>query len=147
MVPAMRRLFEVRPRGEARAAWGSLTAHQLEALAELKRGSTTMGELCTSLDISESAGSALCDRLVARHMVVREADETDRRVVRVRLSDEARATAERFSELKRRRIAEVLAVLDDADIAALERIHRQLLASEPDAADRAQRLSGAAARS
>lgn len=131
MAPAVRRLFDVRPRAEARAAWGSLTAHQLEALAELKRATLTMGELCERLDISESAGSALCDRLVARGMVVREPDDTDRRVVRVSLSKDARATAERFQTLKRHRVAEVLAALDDEDIAVLERIHRRLLEGEP----------------
>ena len=74
MAPSMRRLFEVRPTSEERAQWGSLTVHQLEALTELQRGSLTMKALCQHLDISESAGTALSDRLVARGMVTRTTD-------------------------------------------------------------------------
>jgi DNA-binding MarR family transcriptional regulator len=128
MASAMRRLFEIRPSAEERSAWLSLTAHQLEALAVLEEGSLTMGEFCERLDIAESAGTALSDRLVARGMASRETDDADRRVVRLSLSDEARAMVERFRELKRRRIADALSVLDSEDLGALVRIHEQLLA-------------------
>src|SRR5579875_2196549 len=66
MAPAVRRVFEVRPSREERTRWSSLTVHQLEALVALQQGSLTMGKLCEHLDISESAGTALSDRLVAR---------------------------------------------------------------------------------
>jgi DNA-binding MarR family transcriptional regulator len=128
MASTMRRLFEVRPSPEERSAWSSLTAHQLEALAVLEKGSLTMGEFCERLDIAESAGTALSDRLVARGMVSRETDAADRRVVKLSLSDQARAMVERYRALKRLRIAEALSVLDDDDLAALVRIHEQLLA-------------------
>jgi DNA-binding MarR family transcriptional regulator len=128
MAPAMRRLFEMRPSREERSAWLSLTAHQLEALAALEKDSLTMGELCERLDIAESAGTALSDKLVARGMVSREADAADRRVVRLSLTDEARAMVGRFRALKRLRIAEALSVLDHEDLATLVRIHEQLLA-------------------
>ncbi len=107
----------------------SLTAHQLEALTALSGGSVTMGELCERLDISESAGTALSDRLVAHGMVEREADPSDRRVVRLSLSDEARAMVERFRKLKRRRIAEVLSVLDDQELEALAHVYERLVES------------------
>lgn len=125
----MRRLFDVRPSPEERARWRSLTVHQLEALAELQQGNLTMKELCQRLDISESSGTALSDRLVAHGMVTREADESDRRVVRLALSDDARAMVQRFQALKRDRIAEVLAGLGDDDLASLARIHETLLAA------------------
>lgn len=126
--PVLRRLFEVRPSAKERATWRSLTVHQLEALAELEQSSLTMGELCQRLGISESAGSALSDRLVAREMVIRESDEADRRVVRLSLSKRARAMVERFQALKRQRIAEVLQELGDDELAALVRILERLLA-------------------
>jgi DNA-binding MarR family transcriptional regulator len=131
LAPAVRKVFEVHPAAEERGTWMSLTAHQLEALSALSGSSLTMGELCERLDISESAGTALSDRLVSRGMVVRGADPSDRRVVRLSLSDEARAMVERFRELKRSRIAEVLTVLDDAELEMLARVYERLLASSP----------------
>jgi len=128
MAPAVRRVFEVRPSREERTRWSSLTVHQLEALVALQQGSLTMGKLCEHLDISESAGTALSDRLVARGMVVREVDLSDRRVVRLSLSKEARAMVDRFQSLKRKRIAEVLAGIDDEDLVTLIRIHERILA-------------------
>ncbi len=125
--PAVRKVFEVRPSADERTAWMSMTAHQLEALTALSAGDLTMGELCERLDISESAGTALSDRLVARGMVVREADATDRRVVRLSLSGQARAMVERFREMKRTRIAEVLSVLDDSELEALATVYERLL--------------------
>lgn len=108
-----------------------MTAHQLEALSALSAGELTMGELCERLDISESAGTALSDRLVARGMAVRESDPTDRRVVRLSLSDEARAMVGRFRELKRTRIAEVLSVLDDRELEALASVYERLSSGVP----------------
>lgn len=131
LAPAVRKAFEVRPGAEERGAWVSLTAHQLEALSALSGGSLTMGELCERLDISESAGTALSDRLVAHGMVLREADPSDRRVVRLSLSEEARATVERFRALKRTRVAEVLAVLGDGELAALAAVYERLVARAP----------------
>ena len=126
--PAVRRLFDVRPSPKERATWRSLTVHQLEALAQLQQGGLTMGELCQGLGISESAGTALSDRLVAREMVIRESDDADRRVVRLSLSKRARAMVERFQARKRQRIAEVLGVVSDEGLAALVGIHERLLA-------------------
>lgn len=142
VIPAVRKIFEVRPSAEERATWMSLTAHQLEALTALSAGSVTMGELCERLDISESAGTALSDRLVSRGMVLRETDPSDRRIVRLSLSDEARAMVDRFRKLKQKRIAEVLSGLDDDDLDALARVYEQLAstASCTYAADRHQKV-------
>lgn len=129
VAPSVRKVFEVRPSAEERATWMSLTAHQLEALTVLSGGGLTMGELCERLDISESAGTALSDRLVARGMVVRASDPSDRRIVRLSLSDEASGMVERYRALKRSRIAEVLSGLDDDELEALARVYERLLSS------------------
>lgn len=131
LAPAVRKVFEVRPSAEERGAWMSMTAHQLEALSALSDGSLTMGELCERLDISESAGTALSDRLVSHGMAHREHDPSDRRVVRLSLSDEARAMVDRFRALKRTRAAEVLAVLDDEELSALARVYERLVERAP----------------
>lgn len=134
LAPAVRRAFDVRPGPGERDEWLSLTGHQLEALAALHERSLTMGALCDRLDISESAGTALSDRLVARGMVARETDAADRRVVRLTLTDEARAMVERYRQIKRTRAAEVLSSLCRDDLERLVRIYETLVAaSERDA--------------
>lgn len=132
LAPLVRRRFEVRPGSQGRATWRSLTVHQLEALVALDEASLTMGELCERLAISESAGTALCDRLATRNMVARAVDPSDRRLVRLSPTGAARSMAERYRELKRRRIAEVLAVLDGDELAALARIYEAVLGRDPD---------------
>jgi DNA-binding MarR family transcriptional regulator len=127
--PAVRRAFDVRPMAAERAAWLSLTGHQLEALTALHEGSLTMGALCDRLDISESAGTALSDRLVARGMVARETDPADRRVIKLALTDEARAMVERYREIKHARAAELLSALDRDDLERLVRIYETLLSA------------------
>jgi DNA-binding MarR family transcriptional regulator len=129
LAPAMRRAFDVRPRAEERTTWLPLTGHQLDALAALDAASLTMRELCDRLDITESAGTALSDRLVARGMVTRQADPADRRVVRLALSDTARQMVDGYRRSKQDRIARTLSALDDDDLAALVRIYETVVAA------------------
>lgn len=129
LAPAVRRAFEVRLDAEERALWRSLTIHQLEALVVLKDGSVSMRELCDRLEISESAGTALADRLIARGLVERQADPADRRVVRVTASEAARAMVAQYRDLKQQRLATLLADLSTDDLATLVRIHEAVLAS------------------
>lgn len=129
LAPAVRRAFEVRLDAEHRALWRSLTVHQLEALVALEDGPTSMRSLCDRLEISESAGTALVDRLATRGLVERQDDPDDRRVVRIAASDAARAMVAQYQELKRDRLATVLADLPTDDLATLVRIYESVLAS------------------
>ncbi len=130
LAPSVRRAFEVRL-GEERAQWLSLTGHQLEALAALKEGSLTMRSLCERLDISESAGTALSDRLVARGMVARETDPSDRRVVRLALTDQARTMVERYRQIRSDHVAKVLTALSHEDLERLVKIYETLVSASP----------------
>lgn len=132
LAPSVRRAFDVRPDPAQRATWLSLTVHQLEALAVLDGSSCTMRELCEHLDISESAGTALTDRLAARDMVARHGDPEDRRVVRLSLTDNARDMVAKYRDLKRRRMADLLSAVDTDDLATLVRIYEAVLpAADP----------------
>jgi DNA-binding MarR family transcriptional regulator len=133
LTPSIRRAFEVRL-SEERAQWLALTGHQLEALAALKEGSLTMRSLCERLDISESAGTALSDRLVARGMVARETDPADRRVVRLALTDEARRMVQRYRRLKSGHAAQLLSTLSQDDLERLVQIYETLVAAPSSAA-------------
>ena len=136
LAPSVRRAFEVRL-SEERAQWLSLTGHQLEALAALREGNLTMRSLCERLDISESAGTALSDRLVARGMVERETDPSDRRVVLLALTDAARTMVERYRQIKSNHVAKLLSTLSREDLENLVRIYETLVSvstSSPPAA-------------
>lgn len=130
LAPAVRRAFEVRLDADQRALWRSLTVHQLEALVALEEGPCTMRRLCEQLEISESAGTALVDRLIARGLVERQADPSDRRVVRIAASDTARAMVAQYRQLKRRRMAALLADVPTADLATLVRVHEAVVRAE-----------------
>ena len=138
LAPTVRRAFEVRLGAGDRAEWLSLTGHQLEALTALEEGSLTMRCLCERLDISESAGTALSDRLVARGMVAREPDPTDRRVVRLALTDQARSMVQRYRETKRARVAELLAALRREDLEHLVHVYETLANGAAASEDRAE---------
>lgn len=105
-----------------RTEWGSLTMHQLDALAALDERSLTMGELCAELDITESAATALSDRLVSRGLVERCSDPRDRRLVRLCLSQQARDLAKRYRETVYGQARAALSMLGAEELAALRHL-------------------------
>lgn len=111
-IPLLAKGMKVHLTKELRQELRELTVHQMEALAALEKDSLTMSELCSSLDISESAGTALVDKLIARGLVRRWPDAEDRRVVRVEMSDQAKEMVSRYRELRRQRVEEALGALD-----------------------------------
>jgi DNA-binding MarR family transcriptional regulator len=112
-------LYESAPHhGEVRRdlAPASLTGRQMEAVLFLAhRGAVTMGEFSAGLQISRAAASELVARLLEKGVVRREADDADRRVVRVRLAGAAEAMAEEALGLWRARLTSVFARYPDID--------------------------------
>lgn len=129
LAPSVRRAFEVRLASESRALWRSLTVHQLEALVALGDGPRPMRALCERLEISESAGTALVDRLAGRGLVERQADAADRRVVLIAASEAAKTMVAQYRELKQQRMAALLADLPTGDLATLVRIYETVLSA------------------
>src|SRR5205814_10135014 len=71
----------------------SLTLPQFDVLAELARADDrgfTFIELSRLLLVTSGNLTGIVDRLEARHLVRREADPTDRRIIRVNLTDKGR---------------------------------------------------------
>ncbi|MEP6599394.1 MAG: MarR family transcriptional regulator [Actinomycetota bacterium] len=103
-----------------------LQAHEFDVLAALRRSGApfelTAGELCTATHVTSGTMTSRLDRLVARRLVVRRADEVDGRLVQVRLTAAGR-----------RRV--------DAALGALLESERELLAQLP--ASRRDGLAGA----
>ncbi len=103
-------LYEAIPHGRAGLlpAGEELTGSQRRAVVYLAHhGSATMSGLAAGLGIGRAAATELVARLVARGIVQREPDESDRRVVRVRLAGQASAYAERLFEHWRKLFAAV----------------------------------------
>ena len=93
-----------------------VTPAQMDALLVLyEPSSMPMGELASQLGLTESAATRLVDRLVKMNLVRRDRDETDRRVVRVRLSPYGRQLAELVFERREARFQRVLSRLSKAD--------------------------------
>jgi len=105
---------------EASASLAKVTVHQLEALHLIfSRGRLTMSELARAMDISESAATALIDRLVAQNLVERFSDSGDRRMVKVGLSCHAEQIIAQIEENRRYAVSALLSVLDDERLTTL----------------------------
>jgi DNA-binding MarR family transcriptional regulator len=81
--------------GEATAR-PQMSAHAVRAAIHIyQHGERTVGQLSTGLGISYGWASRVVDELETAHYIVREHDPSDRRVVRVRLDDDALEQVER----------------------------------------------------
>jgi len=134
IVPLLAKGLKVQLNKELRQELRELTVHQMEALAALEQESLTMSELCSCLDISESAGTALIDKLVARGLVHRSADVEDRRVVRVEMSEQAKKMVRRYRQLRREQVQKALEVLDLGTLRSFVEICKEIV-SAPSASD------------
>jgi len=88
----------------------------LQALDGIGGGRVRVGDLASALGLSSAATTGVIDRLVSAGLAAREADEHDRRVVRVRLTPLARefAASHLAPVLQQARLA--AAALDDDEL-------------------------------
>lgn len=83
------------------------------AIHVYQHGELTVGELASGLGISYGWASRVISELEESGMVVRATDESDRRVVRVRLTPEAIAMVESAYRWRGEAVERALASLDD----------------------------------
>lgn len=119
LLPAIQTRVRATKPPELTAELGSVTLHQLEAVRLVQPDGLTMSRLAEALDISESAATALVDRLVRHGLIERAEDPEDRRVVRIVPSERSRELADRFVAHQRAVLEEAFVVLDDEDLATL----------------------------
>jgi len=94
----------------------ALTLGQVRALHFVTDHSgCTMGELAEGLGVSLAASTGLVDRLIQQGLVARAADPTDRRRVRLQLTDGGRHAHVAAKRRARRRMAAALATLSAAE--------------------------------
>ena len=133
--PHLQRRFSAAVHRELRDELQSVTLHQLGVLFQLRSTTLTMRELARELDVSESAATAVTDRLVRQGLVDRLDDPADRRVVRLEISKSGAALVEQLHDAARRKTASLLSALDDAQLVQLVSIMETLDAAASDLVD------------
>ncbi|MHB8218780.1 MAG: MarR family winged helix-turn-helix transcriptional regulator [Acidimicrobiales bacterium] len=128
LLPAIQTRVRATKPPELTAELGSVTLHQLEAVRLVQPDGLMMSQLAEALDISESAATALVDRLVRHGLIERAEDPEDRRVVRIIPSVRSRDLADRFVVHQRRVLEDAFRVLDDRDLGVLVDLLDQVVA-------------------
>jgi DNA-binding MarR family transcriptional regulator len=97
-------------RRQGRRALGAMgiTGPQFDALNQLRCSAMTMGELCERLEVASSTLTDLVDRMERAGLVRRCRVETDKRVVRLHISDRGRAVIENVLEVRAAYVGTVL---------------------------------------
>lgn len=84
-------------------------------------GELRMSELAARLGVTTSTATGVVDRLVELDLLVRHHDRDDRRHVVITTTAGGRAHLERMRELNQQQLRDLLAHIDDADLAVVER--------------------------
>jgi DNA-binding MarR family transcriptional regulator len=99
-----------------------LTMSQTKAMyLVIASGPMRMSELAARLHVTNSTATGQADRLVELGLLERREDPADRRQVVVSATPHAEQILERFRELNSRRMREMLARIDAADLPTVER--------------------------
>ncbi len=127
-------------------AWDEqgLTIGQLRLMSMLLfEDSKTMGELADDLDVRMPTVTGVTDRLVRQGLIERLADAVDRRVVRVRLTEEGRRAMRELEDAGRAFLAPIFERLGAEKVRDLIRIFDEFVeaAREVREAARAQEMA------
>ena len=115
-----------------------LTSSQLILLKMVRDvAGATIGELATSISLSQATATTILDRLEQEGLVKRERSEQDRRKVFVRLTDEGQAVLERAPEPLQETFIRQFSALKDWErsmiLASLQRVAEMMDAQDIDA--------------
>ena len=104
-----------------------VTGPQLWALREIRKaGGLTIGELADRLYLHISTVSGILDRLEARHLVKRERDSEDRRLVRLKVTRKGKEILSKAPEPPRSKVLRGVRLLPATDVRRLRTALRQL---------------------
>ena len=123
----LRRFYHIdrsmRQQAQAVSGVRDLTLLQAQALFYIKaKGSVILRELAEELRISPASCSLLVDRLVDIEWVERSRDDDDRRVIHLKLTEEAKNELAEIMRCKMEKFSTALADLSPDDLATLDRI-------------------------
>jgi DNA-binding MarR family transcriptional regulator len=99
-----------------------LTMAQLKSLFFISnQAGTTSGKLAAALGVTPTNVTGIIDRLVRRGLVTRAENAEDRRMLLLTLTPRGDELVVRLRELRRSYLMQLLARLDDEDLASLAR--------------------------
>ncbi|MCX7918705.1 MAG: MarR family transcriptional regulator [bacterium] len=78
-------------------------------------GACNMNEIASRLGVSMSAATGIIDRMVKHGYAERQRDESDRRLVRVQLTEKGKQIISEFNQHKMKGLRQVLSVLSEED--------------------------------
>lgn len=114
--------YIIRRKGREILADFDITVPQFTALQILiNRGNMTIGELSQKMDLACSTITDLIDRMEKSKLVVRQRDENDRRVVRIKVLDKGYDILEQVMKKRIGFLDEKLAVLSNEEKASLDK--------------------------
>ena len=90
----------------------------------------TMGDVAAKLCVSKGAATQILDVLVAKQLVQRTPDQHDRRVVRLQLTTQSQLMTDHFQQYMTETIADLFAVLSDAELAQLDQLIDKVVQSQ-----------------
>jgi len=93
-----------------------LTMPQMRILCLLRQKPQRMGNIAACLGRGQSSATSMMDRLVDKGLVERVPDPEDRRVVLCRLTPEGQSEVERFWQVGRQSIVEMVKPLSVAEL-------------------------------
>lgn len=126
------------------ATVGELTVAQIRVLFRLRnRGPMPSSALATGLGVTLPTVTSVIDRLVAKELVERTDDATDRRRVIVGLTTAGREIVERIQQGRRARLSRAIDELDERGLLALI-TGLEALAAAADSLDAAEADAAAA---
>ncbi len=114
---------------KASLAHVGLTREEFRVLIELISGPLTHGALCRELEVSTGAMTNRLDKLEGAGLVVRSRDPSDRRGVRLALTDAGRARLDAYMDVGAHRERELLEGLTASDKRRLNALLDKLLDS------------------
>lgn len=119
----------IRKRGRDILSNFDITPPQFDALLLLREnGELTMGELCQKMYLACSTATDLIDRMERNDLIVRERDNEDRRVIRLKTKPKGLQIIEEVLRARKAYLSTILAQVADEDkeqlIRALGQVHR-----------------------
>jgi len=92
----------------------------------------TPAELCRQLSLDSGSMTRMLDRLEQKQLITRSRSAADRRQVQLELTAEGRAITDRLPQIGADAMNELLGVLDEEEVASLERILTKVLVNAND---------------
>ena len=119
-----------------------VTAQQFKVLIMIARFcAETPADLCRMLSLDSGSMTRMLDRLEQKDLLVRTRSESDRRQVRLVLTDSGQALSDLLPQIGAMAMNEMVGMLEDSELATLEKILTKILVASADSITLA-RLAG-----